>query len=128
MEMEMEKKLSLIKENKDAAVAAINSYLDRVYDLTDKYFNEDLSLKEGLTPDEKVEKFIRELRSDCVKYESVRQKLINSDFNLSLYEINLIGLSFIYVAQTWKKQIEMLTKAKSEAENIVQSLLAKKES
>lgn len=124
----MEKKLSLIKENKDAAVAAINSYLDRVYDLTDKYFNEDLSLKEGLTPDEKVEKFIRELRSDCVKYESVRQKLINSDFNLSLYEINLIGLSFMYVAQTWKKQIEMLTKAKSEAENIVQSLLAKKES
>lgn len=124
----MEKKLSLIKENKDAAIAAINSYLDRVYDLTDKYFNEDLSLKEGLTPDEKVEKFIRELRSDCVKYESVRQKLINSDFNLSLYEINLIGLSFMYVAQTWKKQIEMLTKAKSEAENIVQSLLAKKES
>lgn len=124
----MEKKLSLIKENKDAAVAAINSYLDRVYDLTDKYFNKDLSLKEGLTPDEKVEKFIRELRSDCVKYESVRQKLINSDFNLSLYEINLIGLSFMYVAQTWKKQIEMLTKAKSEAENIVQSLLAKKES
>ena len=122
----MEKKLSLIKENKDAAVAAINSYLDRVYDLTDKYFNEDLSLKEGLTPDEKVEKFIRELRSDCVKYESVRQKLINSDFNLTLYEINLIGLSFMYVAQTWKKQIEMLTKAKSEAENIVQSLLAKK--
>lgn len=124
----MEKKLSLIKENKDAAVAAINSYLDRVYDLTDKYFNEDLSLKEGLTPDEKVEKFIRELRSDCVKYESVRQKLINSDFNLSLYEINLVGLSFMYVAQIWKQQIEMLTKAKSEAENIVQSLLAKKES
>lgn len=124
----MEKKLSLIKENKDAAIAAINSYLDRVYDLTDKYFNEDLSLKEGLTPDEKVEKFIRELRSDCVKYESVRQKLINSDFNLSLYEINLVGLSFMYVVQTWKKQIEMLTKAKSEAENIVQSLLAKKES
>ena len=124
----MEKKLSLIKENKDAAVAAINSYLDRVYDLTDKYFNEDLSLKEGLTPDEKVEKFIRELRSDCVKYESVRQKLINSDFKLSLYEINLVGLSFMYVAQTWKQQIEMLTKAKSEAENIVQSLLAKKES
>lgn len=124
----MEKKLSLIKENRDAAIAAINSYLDRVYDLTDKYFNEDLSLKEGLTPDEKVEKFIRELRSDCVKYESVRQKLINSDFNLSLYEINLIGLSFMYVSQTWKQQIEMLTKAKSEAENIVQSLLAKKES
>lgn len=124
----MEKKLSLIKENKDAAVAAINSYLDRVYDLTDKYFNEDLSLKEGLTPDEKVERFIRELRSDCVKYESVRQKLINSDFNLSLYEINLVGLSFMYVAQIWKQQIEMLTKAKSEAENIVQSLLAKKES
>ena len=72
----MEKeKLSLIKENRDAAIAAINSYLDRVYDLTDKYFNEDLSLKEGLTPDEKVEKFIRELRSDCVKYESVRQNL-----------------------------------------------------
>jgi hypothetical protein len=34
----------------------------------------------------------------------------------------------MYVAQTWKQQIEMLTKAKSEAENIVQSLLAKKES
>ena len=33
----MEKKLSLIKENRDAAIAAINSYLDRVYDLTDKY-------------------------------------------------------------------------------------------
>ena len=122
----MEEKIQLIKENKDAAVAALNSYLDKIYDLTDKYFTEDNQLKEGLTKDEKLEKFLMELRNDASKYESVRRKLLDENYDLSLKEINYVALAFTYVSATWQTMIKNLTKAIEETKPIVSKLMGKK--
>ena len=122
----MEEKIQLIRENKDAAVAALNSYLDKIYDLTDKYFTEDNQLKEGLTKDEKLEKFLMELKNDASKYESVRRKLIDENYDLSLKEINYVALAFTYVSATWQTMIKNLTKAIEETKPIVSKLMEKK--
>ena len=103
----MEEKIQLIKENKDAAVAALNSYLDRIYNLTNQYFTEDNQLKEGL-------------------YESVRRKLLDENYDLSLKEINYIALAFTYVSATWQTMIKNLTKAIEETKPIVSKLMEKK--
>ena len=122
----MEEKIQLIKENKDAAVAALNSYLDKIYTLTDQYFTEDNQLKEGLTKDEKLEKFLIELKNDASKYESVRRKLIDENYDLSLKEINYVALAFTYVSTTWQTMIKNLTKAIEETKLIVSKLMEKK--
>lgn len=122
----MEEKIQLIKENKDAAVAALNSYLDKIYNLTDQYFTEDNQLKEGLTKDEKLEKFLIELRDDASKYESVRRKIIDEDYNLSLIDINHIALAFTYVSATWQAMIKNLTKAIEETKPIISKLMEDK--
>ena len=122
----MEEKIQLIKENKDAAVAALNSYLDKIYTLTDQYFTKDNKLKEGLTKDEKLEKFLIELRNDASKYESVRRKLIDENYDLSLKEINYVALAFTYVSATWQTMIKNLTKAIEETKPIVSKLMEKK--
>lgn len=122
----MEEKIQLIKENKDAAVAALNSYLDRIYNLTNQYFTEDNQLKEGLTKDEKLEKFLMELRNDASKYESVRRKLLDENYDLSLKEINYVALAFTYVSATWQTMIKNLTKAIEETKPIVSKLMEKK--
>ena len=122
----MEEKIQLIKENKDAAVAALNSYLDKIYTLTDQYFTEDNQLKEGLTKDEKLEKFLIELKNDASKYESVRRKLIDENYDLSLKEINYVALAFTYVSTTLKTMIKNLTKAIEETKLIVSKLMEKK--
>lgn len=122
----MEEKIQIIKENRDAAVAALNSYLDRIYNLTNQYFTEDNQLKEGLTKDEKLEKFLMELRNDASKYESVRRKLLDENYDLSLKEINYVALAFTYVSATWQTMIKNLTKAIEETKLIVSKLMEKK--
>ena len=120
----MVEKINLIRDNRDAAIAALNVYLDKIYKLTDDYF-EDGKLKEGLSSDAKLEKFILELRDDATKFESVRRKLIDNDFNLSLEEVNYIALGFVYMAESWQSQIKNLTLAVEQARTITKTLMAK---
>lgn len=120
----MVEKINLIRDNRDAAIAALNIYLDKIYKLTDDYF-EDGKLKEGLTHDAKLEEFILELREDTNKFESVRRKLIDNDFNLSLEEVNYIALGFVYMAESWRSQIKNLTLAAEQAQAIIKVLMEK---
>lgn len=122
----MEEKIQIIKENRDAAMAALNSYLDKIYGLTDQYFTSDGILKEGLTKDEKLENFLLELKEDASKYESVRRKIIDEDYDLSLIDINHVALAFTYVSATWQTMIKNLTKAIEETKPIVSKLMEKK--
>ena len=122
----MEEKIQIIKENRDAAIAALNSYLDKIYGLTDQYFTSDGILKEGLTKDEKLEKFLLELKEDASKYETVRRKIIDEDYNLSLIDINHIALAFTYVSATWQAMIKNLTKAIEETKPIISKLMEDK--
>ena len=101
-------------------------HLDKIYNLTGQYFTEDNQLKEGLTKDEKLEKFLIELKNDASKYESVRRKLLDENYDLSLKEINYVALAFTYVSATWQTMIKNLTKAIEETKLIVSKLMEKK--
>lgn len=119
----MKNKLSLIKEHKSDAIAALNAYLDKIYYLTDTFLDENGNLLEGLTYDEKPVNFVKSLTKDTQEYEKVRKKLIEDNFDLTLYEINLVGLSFYYLNQSWQKQIKQLLAAVEESNKIVEVLL-----
>lgn len=119
-------KIELIEQYREPAIAALTSYLDSMYDLTDKYFEEGkmLPLPEE---NEKLKNFILEVKSDTQKYEKVRRKLINKDLNLSLYEINLVALSFTFTIETMKKQVKNLTDTIKVLSDLVAALMAKEE-
>lgn len=119
----MKNKLSLIKEHKSDAIAALNAYLDKIYYLTDTFLDKNGNLLEGLTYDEKPVNFVKSLTKDTQEYEKVRKKLIEDNFDLTLYEINLVGLSFYYLNQSWQKQIKQLLAAVEESNKIVEVLL-----
>lgn len=120
-------KIELIKKYKETAIAALNSYLDSMYNLTDKYFDKEGKMLPLPERNEKVESFIQEVRADTQKYESVRRKLIDENFDLSLYEINLVALSFNFTIETMKKQVENLTRTTEVLSDLVAALMAKKE-
>ena len=67
-----------------------------------------------------------ELKNDASKYESVRRKLIDENYDLSLKEINYVALAFTYVSATWQTMIKNLTKAIEETKLIVSKLMEKK--
>lgn len=121
--MELKEKITYIKENKEVAIVALNNILDQIYNLTDIYFEENDVLKEGLIEDKKLENFIKSLRQDTTKYEKVRSKILKGDFNLSLFEVNLVGLAFMYIKIYWEKEIGGLEKLKKIAEKGFENLI-----
>ena len=52
-------KIELIKQYKETAIAALNSCLDSMYNLTDKYFDKDGKMLPLPERNEKVENFIQ---------------------------------------------------------------------
>lgn len=120
-------KIDLIKKYRKSAIAALNSYLDSMYNLIDKYFDKEGKMLPLPEKNEKLENFILEVKSDTGKYEDVRRKLINEDLNLSLYEINLIALSFTFSIETMKKQVDNLTQTIEVLSDLTAALMAKQE-
>ena len=120
-------KIELIEQYREPAIAALNSYLDSMYDLTDKYFDEKGNMLPLPEENEKLKNFILEVKSDTQKYENVRRKLINKDLSLSLYEINLVALSFTFTVETMKKQVKNLTDTIKVLSDLVAALMAKEE-
>lgn len=127
----LQKKIDCVKENKEAAILALSSYLDSIYNNTDKFFdvvtNENGTtsrvLKEGISSDEKIEKFIEELNNDAQNYEKIRTKLQSEDFNLSLTEIARIGLSFVFSGVYIENMIKNYNKALSEIQKMIEILM-----
>ena len=116
-------KQKLIKQNKEGAISALNAYLDSIYDLTDQYFDEEGNLLPYLSKDEKLESFVKDLRERSKEYESVRAKIIQDDFSLSLPEINLVGLSFLFVVIRGGNIIKKLQKSQQESKRIFECLV-----
>lgn len=132
--MSIESKIEVIKAEKESAIQALTLYLDSIYNMTDKFFDNQIQeidgekkivrvLKEGLEPDAKIEGFVKELNSDAAEYESIRGKLQSDDFNLSLTEIARIGLAFTYSGIVIQKQIETSQKALGSIKTIIDSLM-----
>lgn len=130
--MDLNEKRKVVEENHEAIYAALTTYLDKVYNLTDKFFEEDgKHLKKELLSDrldEKLEDFIISSREEASKLEKVRSKIGKRDFELSLVEINYAGLALTYVIQCWINQIDLLGHAKDDAEGLVKKLFEKNNS
>lgn len=132
--MSIETKIEKIKVEKESAVEALSLYLDSIYNMTDKFFDNQIQeidgkekvvrvLKEGLDSDPKIEKFVQELNNDASEYEKVRVKLQNGDFNLSLPEIARIGLAFTFSALVIEKRINESQKALTSIKSIIDLLM-----
>ena len=118
------KQLKTIKEYHAAIIAGINLYIDKVYNLRDAYFNDDNSLKDGLTKDEKLENYINGLDNDILKYEAIKSKLVNKNFGeLSAYEIQLCALIMMFVRQQFFKQVNDLNESIKMADTIITSIM-----
>ena len=132
--MSIETKIEKIKAEKESAIEALNLYLDSIYNMTDKFFDNQIQevdgekkvvrvLKEGLEPDEKIEGFVKELNSDASAYENVRGKLLSDDFNLSLTEIARIGLAFTFAGIVIQKRVEESQKAFAQIKTTIEVLM-----
>lgn len=132
--MSIETKIEKIKAEKESAIEALNLYLDSIYNMTDKFFDNQIQevdgekkvvrvLKEGLEPDEKIEGFVKELNSDASAYEKVRGKLLSDDFNLSLTEIARIGLAFTFAGIVIQKRVEESQKALAQIKATIDVLM-----
>lgn len=119
--MSNEHKIELIKEHQSDSIAGINALLDRLYELKE-YTNEHSEIKTELEADDQWKNYILGMVKDITKYEKLRQKLINGDFNFTTVEINDVALIYFYLQTSWTKQIEMLEKAKDEAGNLFKEL------
>ena len=75
-----------------------------------------------------TDNIVVQLLRDAEKYEEVRQKLLDDDFNLSLAEVNYIGLSYFYLIANWENMIKRLRKAITEAEDGYKKLTEKETS
>lgn len=118
----MDEKIKLVLDNKDAALAAVESYLDKMYDLTNMFLDKG-ELKEGLPRDEKAESFIKSLLDDEKNLEDVRRKLIDFPDTLDIVDVNRIGLAFFFCSENLRKQSEQLAAAQKTAEEISKAIL-----
>ena len=121
--MSLNKKLFAVQQNRGAAIAALDSYLDYIYDLHDKFFEENDQLKEGLVHDQRAEDLITSSKNNANKFESVRRKLLDNDFNLSLLEINYIGLAFFFTSSRMRARVKELETAIREINDVVAVLM-----
>lgn len=119
----LEEKITLIKDSKDSVVAALNAYLDRIYNLTDPFFeNNELidvsNINEILgKTGEKVDDtknfldFIKSFRNSTNDFENVREKILSDDFNLSVKDISYVEIAFTYTGAVFDRKIKELQEA-----------------
>ena len=127
--MTVEEKIELIKTNKEEAVVVLNGLLDANYNVIDSHDEymrtviEEMgqTLKEN---DEAGRQFVANIKEDVGIYEKVRRKLLNNDFNLSLLEINYIGLAYMFYAIRFKKTIDNLKQAQQYSEEMHKKLIS----
>lgn len=123
--MTIEEKIQVVKDNKSAALAALESVTDRIYDITDTLLNNKGNLMTAEIKSYKTQQFLINLRKDAKKYENVRVKLMNDDFNLSLLEINYVALSFKFCSDNLKEQSELYLRSSKLSAELYQTLTEK---
>lgn len=122
--MTLEEKREIVVKNKDPALAALEAVSDRIYDLTDPLLNDKGNIMTAKIGNYDAQQFVKTLRDDSSKYESIRGKLLSGDFNLSLAEINYVALAFHFCAENMRGQINSLNKAIEFSEAIVKDLMS----
>lgn len=118
--MTLKEKREIIVKNKDPAIAALDSVLDRIYDLSDVT----LDKKSDNVGNANIQQLVEELKKDASKYEKVRRKLLYGDIDLSLTEINYIALAFHFCAERMRGEVISLNKAIGISESMVKKLMS----
>lgn len=113
----------LIKDNKDAILAALNFYLDYIYSVKESFFDEQGNRKSELSPDEGLENLISSLANNTDRYEKIRRKILDGDFNLSLAEKDYAGLAVFFWVRMAENQIRTLTAAKEKGRELYNAIL-----
>lgn len=121
----LSKKIEIVRKNKDPALAALESVTDRIYDYTDTFLNKEGNLMTAKLGDYRAQQYFLNLREDAKKYESVRSKLLNDNFDLSLSEVNYVALSFFYCEKNLQDQADAMLKAASFAHDLYEELTEK---
>lgn len=121
--MGINKKIYVIQQNREAAVAAIESYLDYIYSLQQIFLDENMELKPDLQHDKQAEELLKSSTDNATLFEIVRAKLQKEDFNLSPIEINYIALAFFFASNRSKMQVQRLTAAIGEMQDVIEILL-----
>ena len=117
--------LNLLKEYKDTTLAAINSYLDRMYDFKDTYVDKNGEIYQQFSTNKKVKDFINSIIEETKTYEDLRKKILDDGIDsITLFEYNLIKLAYGFILESWKQQIKNLEKATLETEKILNKLKA----
>lgn len=122
--MTLEEKREIVVKNKDPALAALEAVSDRIYDLTDPLLNDKGNIMTAKIGNYDAQQFVKTLRDDSSKYESIRGKLLSGDFNLSLAEINYVALAFYFCAENLRDQIKSMNKAIELSEVLVKDLMS----
>ena len=115
--------LDLIKEYKDSTIAAINSYLDRMYDFKDMYVDENEKVYQQFALNRKVKDFVESIIEETKTYEEIRKKILDDKINsITLVEYNLIRLAYGFILESWEQQIKNLEKAVLETKKLLNKL------
>ena len=125
--MGIDEKIKVISENSKVIESSVTAYLDSIYEISEKFFDSEGNLIEGLPSDQKTIDLINSIKEDAPIYENLRRKLINGDFNLSLSEIALCGLSMVFIKIQFEKQINKLEQGRLKSEDIIKVLMSGEE-
>ena len=87
----------LVDNEKAEALACINAYLDKMYEVTQGYEE----FKDEIDTTDKIGNFVAGTVEEIDKYEALRMK-ITKDEELDLVEINLITLAFLFVIANFR--------------------------
>ena len=112
-------KIELIKENSEAALVVLDAQIETTENL--------IKNKALLEADDIYNEVETSLQEDLVSEKNVRDKIKKNDFNLSLFEINIIALAFFYQEKVFEKQKRTLENLISKTNTLFQQLTEKEE-
>lgn len=126
--MTLEEKIEIIKQNKEACIAALEAVIDTLLNVTDPVWqvDKDGNLDLGIK-DEKALGMAISLREDVNKYDPIRLKLKANNFNLSVKEVAYISIAFFFCGERARNQLKSIEKAKELCDALYVTLNSKDE-
>lgn len=126
--MTLEEKIEVIKQNKEACIAALEAVIDTLLNVTDPVWqvDKDGNLDLGIK-DEKALGIAISLREDVNKYDPIRLKLKANNFDLSVKEVAYISIAFFFCGERARNQLKSIEKAKELCDALYVTLNSKDE-
>lgn len=111
-------KIKKIYEYADATIVALDAQIEQTQSLINAVPLMDNRDEYMASP------AYKSLLEDIKNEQSVREKIIARDYNLSTFEINTVALAFYYQSKVFSNQIETLNKLIKKSNEMVNILMA----